>query len=200
MIVKTLPVGPVETNCYLIADPNTLDAAVIDPGGDAPRILKAIDALKLHVRYVLNTHGHFDHIMANAAVVDAIGAELCIHPGDAELLADGGGAAFFGMEASSPAPTHLLADGETLLIGGIRLQVLFTPGHTPGGCSFYSRAGGVLFSGDCLFQMGIGRSDLPGGDPYVLARSLKERLMALPDPTVVYPGHGPSTTIGHERI
>lgn len=200
MIIKMLTVGPVQTNCYIVADEQTRQGAVIDPGGDAERILQAIEDLSLDIKYVLNTHGHFDHTLANGEVVEPTGADLCIHRADAPMLTQGGGAAWFGMEASSPPPTLLLSDGDTLSIGSITLEVLHTPGHSPGGCSFLDRVSDSLFSGDCLFEMGIGRTDLPGANFAQLARTLREKLMSLPDRTVVYPGHGPSTTIGRERL
>lgn len=200
MLVETLTVGPVMTNCYILACEATKKAAVIDPGGDAKRILEAVKRMGVDVVYVLNTHGHFDHTLANDAVVSATGATLAIHEADAPMLAMGGGAAWFGMKGSKSRPDLLLHDGDTLDVGNLRLQVLHVPGHSPGGVAFYLEKEGVVFSGDALFQMGIGRTDLPGGDYDRLIASIRTRLLSLPPDTVVYPGHGPATTIARERV
>lgn len=200
MRVETLIVGPVMTNCYIIACEDTKKAAVIDPGGDAQRILDAVKRMGVEVVYVLNTHGHFDHTLANDAIVKATGAQLAIHEADAPMLKIGGGAAWFGMKGSQSSPDLLLHDGDTLSVGNLRLQVLHVPGHSPGGAAFYLANEGVVFSGDALFQMGIGRTDLPGGDYDRLIASIRTKLLTLPPDTVVYPGHGPATTIARERV
>ncbi|GAB4402501.1 MAG: MBL fold metallo-hydrolase [Anaerolineales bacterium] len=200
MLVETLTVGPVMTNCYILACEDTRKAAVIDPGGDAKRILDAIKRMGVDVVYVLNTHGHFDHTLANDAIVSATGATLAIHEADAPMLAMGGGAAWFGMKGSQSRPDLLLHDGDTLDVGNLRLRVLHVPGHSPGGVAFYLEKEGVVFSGDALFQMGIGRTDLPGGDYDRLIASIRAKLLSLPPDTVVYPGHGPATTIARERV
>ena len=200
MIIKTLVVGPIQTNCYLIGCPENLEGAVIDPGWDAPVILSAAKAAGLTIKYVLNTHAHWDHISANADVLEATSAQLALHPNDLPLLLDRGGANLWRIPArSSPEPDIELAEGQVVQIGKLSLQVLFTPGHTPGHVSFYEAAAGVVFSGDVLFKQGIGRTDLPGGDYRTLMHSIQEVLMSLPPETVVYSGHGPVTTIGDER-
>ncbi len=200
MIIKTLVVGPIQTNCYLIGCPETLEGAVIDPGWDAPAILSAAEAASLTIKYVLNTHAHWDHVSANADVLEATGAQLALHPGDLPLLLDRGGANLWRIPArSSPEPDIELAEGQVVQIGKLNLQVLFTPGHTPGHVSFYAAAAGAVFSGDVLFRQGIGRTDLPGGDHRTLMHSIQEVLMTLPPETVVYSGHGPATTISNER-
>lgn len=200
MIIKTLPVGPIQTNCYLIGCPDTLKGAVIDPGWDAPVILAAAEEENLTIEYVLNTHAHWDHVAANADVIKATGAELAIHPNDLPLLRMRGGADFWGITVeTSPEPDIELVEGQSIALGELELQVLFTPGHTPGHVSFYEAGSGVVFDGDVLFNKGIGRTDLPGGDHHTLMRSIREVLMALPAETVVYSGHGPATTIGEER-
>lgn len=200
MIIKTLVVGPIQTNCYLIGCPETLEGAVIDPGWDAPAILSAAEAASLTIKYVLNTHAHWDHVSANADVVEATGAQLALHPGDLPLLLDRGGANLWRIPArSSPEPDIELAEGQVVQIGKLNLQVLFTPGHTPGHVSFYEAAAGAVFSGDVLFRQGIGRTDLPGGDHRTLMHSIQEVLMTLPPETIVYSGHGPATTISNER-
>jgi hydroxyacylglutathione hydrolase len=200
LIVKTLALGPIQTNCYVIGCPESLEGAVIDPGWDAPAILAAAEESKLTIRYVLNTHAHWDHISANADILDATGAQLAIHPRELPLLRAKGGADIWGIPVQpSPEPDIELKEGQSLRIGELELRVLFTPGHTPGHVSFYEPDAGVVFDGDVLFQQGIGRTDLGGGDPEALMRSIRDVLMALPPATVVYSGHGPATTIGEER-
>jgi len=199
VLVKRLTVGPIQTNCYVVGDERTSQAAVIDPGGDAPDILKAVQALKLKVVYVINTHAHFDHILADAEVIVETGAKLALHRLDAPLLAQGGGAAMFGLCGPDGLKADLLLDeGDTVAVGDLRFSVLHTPGHTPGSICLYDPAANVLFSGDLLFYQGIGRTDLSGGDHQAIMCSL-ERVLALPEQTTVYPGHGPETTIGDER-
>ncbi len=199
MIVKMLHVGPLQTNCYIVGCEGTKEGAIIDPGGDAKRILAEVERLGLEIKYVINTHGHFDHTLANKEVVKATGAPLAIHSADASMLTQGGGAFFFGIIGKASPPADVILDeGQALTLGEIELQVLHTPGHSPGSICLYSEDEGVLFDGDVLFNMGIGRYDLPGGSYSVLTESI-QRLLALPDETTVYPGHGPATTIGRER-
>jgi hydroxyacylglutathione hydrolase len=201
LILRTLLVGLIQTNCYLIGDEVTKYGAVIDPGGDPDLILEAIDREGLAIRYILNTHAHFDHMVANFPLVAASSAPLALHPADRELLRAGGGATWFGLLSSPPTPKIdvELSDGQELAVGGLHIDVLHTPGHSPGHVSFSLPGEGVLFSGDALFHEGIGRTDLPGGDYATLIASIRHKLLTLPDETVVYPGHGPATTIGSER-
>jgi len=199
MLVETLNVGPVMTNCYIVACEETKKAAVIDPGGDAKQILDAVKRLCVEVVYVLNTHGHFDHTLANDEIAAATHAPLAIHEADAPMLTLGGGAVWFGMRGSRSSASHLLREGDVLKVGDLELKVLHVPGHSPGGVAFYVPAERAVFSGDALFQMGIGRTDLPGGNFGQLISGIREKLFALPSDTVVYPGHGPATTIGQER-
>lgn len=200
MLVKQLPVGPIQTNCYIAGCEKTKEGVVIDPGDEADRILAVVKELGLTIKYILNTHAHFDHVMANKALVEATGAPLALHPLDLPLLRQNGGAAFFGLEVPpSPDPDMELAEGDTISFGEHTLAVLFTPGHTPGHVSFYEAQAGIIFDGDVLFASGIGRTDLPGGDYETLMASISEKLMVLPDETVVCSGHGPVTTIGQER-
>jgi glyoxylase-like metal-dependent hydrolase (beta-lactamase superfamily II) len=173
---------------------------VIDPGGNPKRILKAIEEVGLTIRYVLNTHCHFDHMGANADVVAATGAPLALHPAELPILEARGGASWFGVPVKgSPAPDIELEDGQVIEVGTLRFQVLHTPGHSPGGLTFYLEEQGVAFDGDVLFQMGVGRTDLPGGEWDTLMRSIQDVLFALPDETVLYSGHGPKTTVGQEK-
>jgi hydroxyacylglutathione hydrolase len=200
LILVTLPVGLIETNCYVIGCEETKQGAIIDPGGHPQRILAEVQRRGLAIQYVLDTHGHFDHTDANGAVVKATGAPLAIHPLDKPILQASGGASWFGMVAApSPPPDLELQDGDLLNVGKLCLQVLHTPGHTPGHVCFFESAQGVLFDGDVLFYRGIGRTDLPGGNWQQLFDSIRRVLFSLPNTTLVYPGHGPATTIGDER-
>ena len=200
MILHTIPVGITQTNCYIVGCEETQEGVIIDPGGHPQRILKAADESGLSIRYVLNTHCHFDHMGANAEVVAATGAPLALHPAELPLLQARGGAAFFGvLVKESPPPDMELADGQVLEVGTLRFQVLHTPGHSPGGLTFYLEEEKVAFDGDLVFQMGVGRADLQGGNWDTLVRSIREVIFALPDETVLYPGHGPKTTVGQEK-
>lgn len=200
MILQTIPVGITQTNCYIVGCEETQEGVVIDPGGHPQRILKAIEQSGLDIRYVLNTHCHFDHMGANADVVAATGAPLALHPAELPLLRARGGASFFGVQVKeSPLPDVQLDDGQVLEVGELRLQVLHTPGHSPGGVTFYLEEEKAAFDGDVLFAMGVGRTDLHGGDWDTLMRSIQEVLFTLPDETVLYPGHGPKTTVGREK-
>jgi hydroxyacylglutathione hydrolase len=198
MLIHQLAVGPIQTNCYIIADEDN-SAAVIDPGGDVDRILAAAGDMGVNIGYVINTHGHFDHMAGNADLIAATGAKLLIHAADAPLLAAGGGADMFGIfDIASPPADTLLQDGDAIDVGATRIRVMHTPGHTPGGISLYVESAGAVFCGDCLFFSGIGRTDLPGGDYDTLMASIG-RLLDLPDETIIYPGHGPSTSVEYEK-
>jgi hydroxyacylglutathione hydrolase len=198
VIVEVLVVGIIQTNCYIVGCEETKAAAIIDPGDEAELILDKVKELGLEVKYILNTHAHFDHVGGNADLVAATGAPLAIHPAELPWLRMKGGAALFGLPDTrqSPDPDIELREGDLLEIGNLRLEVLFTPGHTPGHVSFYERAAGIVFDGDVLFADGIGRTDLPGGDYDTLLCSIREKLLTLPAETRVCPGHGPLTTVG----
>lgn len=200
MIVRTLEVGMLRTNCYLVASQSSREAAVIDPGGDPALILGTLEELEATTRWILLTHFHFDHIMATPELIRETGAPLAIHEAEARLLAKPP-ALFRFARPDVPGLTadRLLRDGDTVTVGEVTLEVLHTPGHSPGGVSFYAAGAGIVFCGDALFAEGVGRTDFPGSSAEQLVRSIRERLFVLPDDTVVYPGHGPSTTIGHER-
>lgn len=205
MIIKTLTVGPILTNCYIIGDEESKEGAIIDPGGDGKKILDEVRRLGLTIKYVIDTHGHFDHTLANGEVMAALKAiqdtppVLAIHPADATLLSVGGGATWFGIFADPSPPADLeLKEGDVLTLGRIQLEVWHTPGHSLGSVSLVCREEGVVFDGDVLFNTGIGRTDLPGGDYHTLMNSI-HRLLTLPDETKVYSGHGPETTIGYEK-
>jgi hydroxyacylglutathione hydrolase len=200
MIVKCLAVGSMAANCYLVWCETTKEALIIDPGGEGRRILAEVDREQLQVKYVVNTHGHVDHIAANFEVCDATGATLMIHEADASLLADPGLnlSSYVGGALPPLKPGALLHEGDEIACGEqVRLKVLHTPGHTRGGISL--QAEGIVFTGDTLFADSVGRTDFPGGSWQSMIDSIKGKLLTLGDDTVVYPGHGPSTTIGHER-
>jgi glyoxylase-like metal-dependent hydrolase (beta-lactamase superfamily II) len=191
----------IQTNCYIAGCEETKEGVVIDPGGNPERILAEIERQGLTIKYILNTHAHFDHTDANGAIAEATGAQLAIHPKERPLLQASGGAALFGLHADpSPPPDLEINDGDELGIGRLHFQVLHTPGHTPGHVCFYVASEGVLFDGDVLFHQGIGRTDLPGGSPQQLMDSIQRVLFSLPDETVVYSGHGPVTTLGREKL
>jgi len=200
VIVKQLVVGMLQTNCYLAACEDTREGVVIDPGDEAARILGEIEANNFKIKYILNTHAHFDHIGANELLRKRLEAPLALHPLDLPLLKERGGAMMFGIEAPQVSePDLALEDGMVLAFGKCSLQVFLTPGHTQGHVSFYSREAGVLFDGDVLFDGGIGRTDLPGGSMAEIMHSIREILFKLPDETIVYSGHGNPTTIGQEK-
>jgi glyoxylase-like metal-dependent hydrolase (beta-lactamase superfamily II) len=199
MILIRLIVGPLQVNCFILADEKTKDTVVIDPGDDAEDILKIIKDKGFKVKYIVNTHGHFDHVGANKAIKEATGAELLIHEGDAPVLASvARHSQAFGMNpVSSPPADRYVKHGDVITAGEVSLKVLHTPGHSPGGICLLEE--GMVFTGDALFAGSIGRTDLPGGDLMTLLGSIKTNLMNLPDDTKVFSGHGPASTIGDER-
>ncbi|MFQ5900671.1 MAG: MBL fold metallo-hydrolase [Thermodesulfobacteriota bacterium] len=198
IVVKV--VGPLEENCYILYDGETSDAVVIDPGDEGKDILKEIKDRGLSLKYIINTHGHFDHIGANGFLKEATGAKIAIHREDASMLKDAvKQASFFGVNCvSSPEPDVILTNGDMVGFGDITLKVIHTPGHTKGGISLYR--GTQLFVGDTLFAGSVGRTDRPGGSHTDLIKSIKEKLLPLGDMVKVFPGHGPQTTIGEERL
>lgn len=200
MEYKTLPVGSMGTNCYLAWCPDTKEALVIDPGFEPQKILREIESLGLKVKYIINTHGHMDHIGGNQELHLALKAPIAISGEDAGMLTDPSLnlSGMVGNPISSPAPQHLLAEGDSIDFGDCSLQVLATPGHTPGGISLYGH--GVLFSGDTLFKLSIGRGDLPGGNHNQLIASIKTKLLPLPGETKVLPGHGPDSSLAQEAV
>ncbi len=199
MVLIRLIVGPLQVNCYILADEKTKEAVVIDPGDDADDILKIVREKGFRVKYLINTHAHFDHVGANKAVKEATGAELLLHEADAPVLAAASHQSpSFGLSpVVSPPADRYLKHGDVVTAGEVSLKVLHTPGHSPGGISLLEQ--GIVFTGDSLFAGSIGRTDLPGGDLLTLLRSIKTNLMVLPDETKVFCGHGPASTIGEER-
>jgi len=199
--IRMLTVGPVAANAYLVTDAATGATVVIDPGDEAPRLLAALADAGVAPDEIWLTHAHFDHIGAVAELRETHPVPVRLHPADAPLYDDAERqAAWFGMRVRPPGVAPLaLADGERLALGETVFTVLHTPGHAPGHVAFHAPEAGVLFSGDALFRGSVGRTDLPLCDPAALERSLRERLLVLPDGTRVLSGHGPETTIGHER-
>ncbi len=198
--IDTLPLGALQANCYLLTDDEGQSALAIDPGGEISPLLRALHRRERKLTHILLTHAHFDHIGGVAALVEATGAVLALHPDDVPLLRRRGGALDWGFDLQPiPEPGLLLQEGQALDLEAAHLKVLWVPGHTPGHVAFYAAQAHSVFTGDALFQGSIGRTDLPGGDYDQLIRSIRESLLTLPDDTVVYPGHGPSTTIGEEK-
>ncbi len=198
MILKRLVVGPFAANCYLVGAEAGKEGMIIDPGDEAELILRNVKDLELDIKTILLTHAHIDHIGALKEVKEATGAEVSIHTDEAESLQGQPLSALFAISyPPPPPPDRSLADGDSIDIGSLHFGVLHTPGHSPG--CICLPVEGVIFSGDTLFNYGIGRTDLPGGSYSQLMNSIRSRLMTLPDDTIVYPGHGPETTIGTER-
>ncbi len=198
MIVEVFPVGPLQVNCVVLGCPVSRKAVVIDPGADLELIEEALRKHDLSVEMILNTHGHFDHIGANAGLKKSTGAPLLIHQADVKLLQMASmQASTYGLTVeNSPLPDTELLGGEVLQFGEQSLEVIHTPGHSPGCVCFYRE--GLLVSGDTLFAGSVGRTDLPGGDHQQLLNSIRQKLAGLPSQTKVLPGHGPLTTIDHE--
>ncbi|MDO8602752.1 MAG: MBL fold metallo-hydrolase [Candidatus Omnitrophota bacterium] len=195
MFIKRIVVGPLESNCYLFGDETTKEIFVVDPGGDYRKIKSVIDKDGLNPKAVINTHGHGDHIGANKE----FGIPVWIHRLDADFLMDPSKnlSSAFGFLLRTKTASRLLEDGDILNIGKYKLEVIHTPGHTPGSiCLKTERA---VFTGDTLFCEGIGRTDFAYGSEKDIKDSIKEKLFTLDDGYVIYPGHGPESTIGHEK-
>lgn len=199
MNVHAFTVGPLQSNSYLLADEVTREAALFDPGMESEAVADVLARERLTVTAIINTHGHFDHVFGNAYFKAKTGAPLLMHRADLDLVKRlEEQSLYFGFRATpSPPPDRFLEEGDEVRVGGIRLRVLHTPGHSPGGICLVTD--GTAFVGDTLFAGSIGRTDLPGGSAETLLTSIREKLLTLPDDTVIYPGHGPATTIGHER-
>jgi len=196
LILKQLVVGPFASNCYIVGSESNKEGMIIDPGAGTKQILSNISDLGLKIRLLVLTHGHMDHVGAVKGVKEATGAELAIHADDTRFLRRLSLNTLYSLSVP-PEPERLLGDGDSIDIGDLHFTVLHTPGHSPGGICLLGN--GVLFSGDTLFNAGVGRADFPGASHSQLMNSINTKLMVLPDDTVVYPGHGPHTTIGAER-
>lgn len=201
MILETVTVGIFAVNCYILAEADAGPAIIIDPGADEKKIREVLAKHKLAASMVINTHGHFDHIGCD----DKFGVPIYIHRDDAALLKDArlnlSDFLFNTYYAAGQVTIKTVEDGDSIELGSIKLEIIATPGHTRGGICLLLKGPGnkILFSGDTLFYQGVGRTDFPGASESDLARSIKEKLFKLPDDTLIYPGHGPSSTIGGER-
>ena len=200
MILKGLEIRSMGVNCYIVGCEKTKEVAVIDPGGNPRAILKLLEDNDLTATFIINTHGHIDHIGANRAIKDATNAQILIHEKDAKMLVNEVSNLSFmmGAKVTSPPADQLIAEGDIIEIGEtVKLEVIHTPGHSPGGVCL--KVGNIIFVGDTLFQGSIGRTDFPGGSHKELIKNIKEKLLCYADDVVCYPGHGPATTIGIER-
>jgi len=200
-VIVTVTNGAFAENCYLVADPDSREAALVDPGEEAGLFLARLRREGWTPRAIWLTHAHLDHVAGVAAVREAVpGLPLWLHPADRGLYdhAPDQARAFGLALAPQPAPDHEFADGASVRLGGLAFAVLHTPGHSPGSVCLSGH--GVVFVGDLLFAGSVGRTDLPGGDTTALLASIRGKLYALPDETVAYPGHGPATTIGVEKL
>jgi hydroxyacylglutathione hydrolase len=225
--IVSFTLGPAQTNAYLVADPETKEAVVIDPAWDGHVILGAAQKRGWRIGHLWYTHAHFDHIGGAGAIADALNPLplVALHPNDHVLWRAGGGGAFFGFNIDpGPEPTIDFVHGQILRLGSYKFEVRFTPGHTPGHCVFYvadtrapekdrdysersnpesiggERSRSVCFCGDLIFNGSVGRTDLPGGDWETLVKSIKEQIFTMPDDTRLLSGHGPITTVGEEKM
>jgi hydroxyacylglutathione hydrolase len=200
--IVSFTLGPAQTNAYLVADSETKDAAVIDPAWDGEVILKAAQSRGWRIAHLWYTHAHFDHIGGAGAIADALNPLplVALHPNDHVLWRAGGGGALFGFDIDpGPEPTIDLAQGQILRLGSVEFEVRFTPGHTMGHCVLYVASANICFCGDLIFAGSVGRTDLPGGDFDMLAKSIREQIFTLPAETRLLSGHGPETTVGEEK-
>ena len=200
MIIKCIVVGPLENNCFIAADENTRDALIIDPGDEPDRILDLLTENNLQLKYIVCTHAHFDHVGAIPELKNETSAKIVIHFGELDIYTHTKeqAALLWGFDLDPLPEPDMFVSGEDILeVGDLRFKILHTPGHSPGGICLYGE--GIVFTGDTLFAGSVGRTDLYGGNIEKLKSSFK-RLMALEDKTRVFPGHGPQTTIGEERI
>ncbi|MBP7216630.1 MAG: MBL fold metallo-hydrolase [Candidatus Omnitrophica bacterium] len=199
MILETIVVGPMQVNCYLVAEDRNQPAVLIDPGAESRKIKKTLDALALAVAYIINTHGHYDHIGAD----NDFDCPVYAHQDDVAMLQDPALnlSGLFAIPFKVTSKINAVTQGQNLCVGSLNFKVIHIPGHTPGGmCLLMEREEKtILFSGDSLFFMGIGRSDLPRGDGDLLVSSIRKKLLILPDDTLVLPGHGPASTIRQEK-
>lgn len=196
MHIHTFPLGPLETNCYLLTSGN--EAVVVDPGGDPAPLLQYLQAHALKLAAILNTHQHFDHVLGNAALAAATGVPIYANSLDDFLTRPELSGGRYGLPDTPPFQ-HLDLEESDFTLMGATCKALHTPGHTPGSLSYYFPEANAVFAGDVLFYRSVGRTDLPGGDFTTLRNGIRAKLFTLPPETVVYPGHGPSTTVEDEK-
>ncbi len=202
MIIKTLVVGPIGANCHVIGDTESNEGAIIDPGDQADRILQVVKETGLDIKYLIATHGHFDHVAAVQPLKNEIECEFLLHKEDLPPVQRSKESAMnWGIDIEQvPDPDRFVDEGDVVKLGTLELQIIHTPGHSLGGMCVYIPEEKVLFSGDTLFSGSIGRTDFEGGSMEDLKNSIKEKLYTLPDDTVVYPGHMGETSIGDEKV
>lgn len=200
MILKKIIAGPLGVNCYIVGCEKTGKAAVIDPGDSCEVILKTLEENDLSLQYILLTHGHVDHVAHLNRVKEKTNATFIMHNDDSFLMHGLSAQAFmFGLpDPGKIKPDHIVTDGELITIGELKAKILHTPGHSPGSITFHIE--NKLFVGDLIFEGSIGRTDLPGGDHRTLIESVESKIFTLPPETEIYPGHGPSTTVGQEKM
>jgi glyoxylase-like metal-dependent hydrolase (beta-lactamase superfamily II) len=196
LIIRKLTLGPYASNCYIVGS-ETGEGIIIDPGAGAKEILRTVERQGMKIKLIILTHRHPDHVGAAAPVKKATGAKLAVHAECARYLPQSPDYMYEESFQGVPKPERVLNDGDTIDIGGLHFQVLHTPGHTPCGISIYGE--GHVFTGDTLFNYGIGRSDLIDGDHETLINGIKTKLLTLPPETIVHPGHGPDSTIATEK-
>ena len=198
MIFEVYPAGVYQANCYIIGDEESKIGAVVDPGGDAEGIINECKRLKLNIKYIILTHGHFDHAAGVADIKDSTNAKICMNKKD-EYLIKGKGAEITPILRNTKTfdVDEYISDGDLITIGNIKAKVLETPGHSPGGISLLMD--GIVLTGDALFKGSVGRCDFEFGSMEALVTAVKEKILTLPEDTKVYPGHGPSTTVGTEK-
>lgn len=198
--IDVLELGPIGANCYIVREEHSRDCVLIDPA-DAEKVLRFLEQNALKATHILLTHGHFDHIFGVAKLQERTGAEVCIHEKDASALSDNRASLASEFRCAVPPcrADRLLQGGERIAAAGLTFEVLFTPGHSPGGVCYLERNERVIFSGDTLFHLSVGRSDLSGGDEETLYRSIEEKLFMLPGDYKVYPGHMRETALEFER-
>lgn len=199
MLLQRMAVGIYGANCYIIGSENTMEAAVIDPGGDAEKIFNFLQDNEMKCKYIILTHGHGDHVGGLKELKKLTDAPIYMHKADSYLLQDKNKnySAVMGGKAIEMNADVFIGDGEELELGELKLKIIHTPGHTPGSICIY--VNNVVFTGDTLFANSIGRTDLEGGDYNLIIPSIKEKLMVLDEDTTVFPGHGPASRIGIEK-